>query len=182
MKIRNAAVSLATVILMSGCAQAPEKMAAPALKDGELALPQDYKSWPRFLLNVQRPDAKQVRDIYINPKGYAMTSGRAFPHGTVMVMENYKAQQQSDGSLVTGADGKLVKGDMAAIFVMGKDQGWGKDVAEGLATGEWIFTAYQPDGKKSGADLNGCRGCHVPLKDKDFVHRFDEYFKTRGGY
>jgi hemoglobin len=24
-----------------------------------------------------------------------------------------------------------------------------------------------------------CRACHTPLAQKDFVHRYDEYFQTR---
>jgi hypothetical protein len=46
-----------------GCATT----APPPVKDGELAVPADYKSWPKFLSAVQRPDAKQVREIYMNP-------------------------------------------------------------------------------------------------------------------
>lgn len=39
---------------------------APAMRDGDLKLPADYKSWPVYLLDVQRPELKQIRDIYIN--------------------------------------------------------------------------------------------------------------------
>jgi Cytochrome P460 len=169
------------VLLMLACTTPPPSSgkAASILKDGELPLPADYKTWPRFLLDVQRPDAKQVRDIYINPIGYAAQAGKPFPYGTVTVMENHKVQLNADGTPVIGADGKLIKSDLAAIFVMGKGEGWGKGVADNLATGEWIFSAYKPDGAKSDADLNTCRACHAPLKDKDFVQRFDEFFATR---
>jgi len=33
------------------------------LKDGELAVPAGYQSWSKFLSAVQRPDARQVREI-----------------------------------------------------------------------------------------------------------------------
>ncbi|MGA7180460.1 MAG: cytochrome P460 family protein [Thiobacillaceae bacterium] len=168
-------------LFMLACANPPppSAKAAAILKDGELPLPADYRTWPRFLLDVQRPDAKQVRDIYVNPQGYAATAGKPFPYGTVTVMENYKAKLNQDGTPMVGADGKLIKSDLAAIFVMGKGEGWGKGVADNLATGEWIFTAYKPNGTKSDADLNTCRACHTPLKDKDFVQRYDEFFAKR---
>ena len=118
----------------------------PSPKDGELALPGEYKSWPKFLSEVQRPDTKQVRELYINPAGAKTSRGQAFPSGTVMVMELYKAQLEGE-TPVTGADGKLVKGTLAKVFVMGKGDGWGQDVPEQLRNGAWVFSAYGPDGK-----------------------------------
>lgn len=34
----------------------------------------------------------------------------------------------------------------------------------------------------SGDPIGPCRTCHLPLGDKDFVHRYDEYFATRVSY
>ena len=157
---------------------ATAQQAAPP-KDGELPLPADYKSWPKFLTSVQRGDAKQVRDLYVNPKGATTSHGQDFPNGTLFVMENYKAKEKADGTLETGHDGKLVKGTLAKVFVMGKGEGWGKDVPDNVKTGAWVFSAYGPDGKALTEDFNKCRACHVPLAAKDFVHRYDEYFETR---
>jgi hypothetical protein len=58
------------------------------MKDGEAVVPADYRSWPKMLSLVQRPDAKQVRGLYIDPKGNRNRAGDAFAYGTVMVMEN----------------------------------------------------------------------------------------------
>ncbi|NOS80775.1 MAG: cytochrome P460 family protein [Nitrospira sp.] len=156
------------------------KVSTPNPKDGELALPGDYTSWPKFLSEVQRPDAKQVRELYINPAGAKTARGQAFPSGTVMVMELYKAQLDGEAP-VTGADGKLVKSDLAKVFVMGKGEGWGQDVPDNLKIGNWVFSAYGPDGKPLAEDFTKCRACHVPLAQKDFVHRYDEYFDSRKG-
>jgi len=30
------------------------------------------------------------------------------------------------------------------------------------------------------ANYAKCRGCHLPLNEADFVHRYDEYFDKRG--
>jgi len=152
---------------------------APASPDGTLPFPTDYKSWPKFLVEIPKAEAKQVRDIYINPTGARTSAGQSFPNGTVMVMELYKAKMDGD-KLAAGMDGKLVKGDMAKVFVMGKDQGWGDKLPENLKNGDWIYAAYDATSKPQMEDFTKCRACHMPLAQKDFVHRYDEYFEKRG--
>jgi len=49
--------ALAAAGVVAACTTAPPKPTAN-LNDGELAIPADYKSWPKFLSAVQRPDAK----------------------------------------------------------------------------------------------------------------------------
>ena len=173
-------------LALAGCAPmatqtpAPAPMPAPApaalVKDGELAVPVGYKSWPKFLSAVQRPDAKQVREIYMNTAASSATAAKGFPNGTVFVMENYAAAANADGTLKQGADGKLVKGDLLRVFVMGKNAGWGASAPEGLKNGDWIYAAYLAGGEKAPEATVTCRACHLPLVSKDFVHRYDEFF------
>jgi len=148
-------------------------------KDGKLALPADYKSWPVFLKEVQKPDA--VRDLYVNPAGARTARGQMFPNGTQFVMEIYSAKKAADGSFEKDAAGNLVKDKLAKVFVMGKGEGWGQDVPDNVKTGAWVYAAYGPDGQPLKANFAECRACHVPLAQKDFVHRYDEYFEKRGG-
>lgn len=147
-------------------------------KDGSLALPGDYRSWPKFLSEVQREDAKQVRDIYVSPAGAGACPVSAFPNGTTMVMELYKARLDGE-ALTKGPNGKLVKGDLAKIFVMGKNEGWGQDHPDNLKNGNWVYAAYGPDGKALAEDFTKCRACHAPLVQKDFVHRYEEFCAQR---
>jgi hypothetical protein len=163
------------VLSVVGCAS----VATKKLNDGELALPADYKSWSKFLSEVQRPDAKQVRDIYVNPLGHRTAAGGSFPNGTLFVMENYAAKPKADGTLEQGADGKLVKGNLLSVFVMGKGEDWGEGAPADLKNGNWVYTAFKGDGQPSGADTKPCRACHLPIAQKDFVHRYDEYFSKR---
>jgi hypothetical protein len=156
---------------LAGCASTPKP-----LDDGELAIPAGYQGWPKFLSAVQRPDAKQVREIYMNPLGAVATAAGGFGLGTLLVMENYAARTNPDGSLATGPDGKLVKGQLLRVFVMGKGPGWGRAVAEPLRNGNWVYASYLSDGQKGPEELNTCRTCHAPLATKDFVHRYDEHF------
>ena len=171
---------LATFFLAS-CVQYPPLTPVAKLKDGDLTVPANYKTWTSTLLNVQRPEVKQIRDIYINNTGASAQAGGKFANGTVSVMEIYAASAGADGNLVKGADGNLVKGNLLKIFVMGKGSGWGETAPAGLANGDWVYSAYLADAKTVAPDpIVACRGCHLPLGDsKDFFHRYDEYFQKR---
>jgi hypothetical protein len=174
------AAAAATLTACTQMAQIPAYKAP--MKDGEAVIPVDYKSWPKMLSAVQRPDAKQVREMFIDPKGNRTRAGDAFPYGTVMVMENYTAVVRPDGSLETGPDGKLVKGGLVRVFVMEKAKGAGQDVPEALRNGEWVYAAYTADAKKVDDSYAPCRACHLPLgQAKDYVQRYDEYFAKRPG-
>lgn len=172
---RTPIVPLLLAALCAGCALAP---GAP--KDGELAAPAGYRSWPKFLSAVQRPDARQVREIYMNPAAAQATAAGGFANGTLFVMENYAALETTDGRLATGPDGKLVKADLLRVFVMGKGAGWGQDVPEALRNGNWVYASYLADARSKGPeDIATCRACHLPVANKDFVHRYDEHFSSR---
>ena len=180
---RIMSIITATVLAtaLAGCAQVPSAPLANKFKDGELPVPADYKSWPKFLSEVQRPEAKQVREIYINPVGHRTKAGDAFPNGTVSVMEIYKARETVDGSPLKNSDGKFVKGELLKIAVMGKGAGWGESVTPvELKNGDWIYAIYLADAKtKAPDDTTTCRACHLPLADKDYIFRYDEYFQKR---
>lgn len=178
MQIRSRVLALcASSLFLSSCAFMKGSAPVAPLKDGELAIPGDYKTWPKFLSAVQRPDAKQVREIYMNPAATSATAAKGFSNGTVLVMENYAAKADAAGALVQGADGKLVKGDLLRIFVMGKNEGWGQSAPEGLKNGDWVYAAYLANGDKAADPIAACRACHMPLTaSKDFVHRYDEFF------
>ncbi len=175
-KIRFTLAVVATALL-AACATAP----VPKYADKTLPVPADYKTWARFLPDVDRPDVKQIRAIYINPTGYGAVAGQPFPMGTLSVMEIYAARENADGSLAKTADGKLVRGNLLKVFVMGKNEGWGTDLATpDLRNGNWIYAAWLPDLKTSAPDdTTTCRACHLPLAAKDFVPRYDEFFANR---
>lgn len=168
------------VAFIASCAQTPPPAPVAKLKDNEQAIPAGYKTWSAGLRNVQRPDAKQVRDIYVNDIGAKAVAGGAFPNGTTSVMELYAAKVAADGTLEKGADGNLVKGNLLKIFVMGKDEGWGQDVPENLRNGNWIYSAYLADGKPAPDPIAACRGCHLPIgPSKDFFARYDQFFQSK---
>ncbi len=167
--------AMAVLVSMGWCTGLMGTVAqAAAPKDGEVALPADYAGWPKFLSGVQREDAKQVRELYVNPGGAKACPNGSFANGTRLVMELYKAKTEGE-TVLKGADGTLIKGDLAKVFVMEKNEGWGQDVPDNLKNGNWVFGAYGPDGKALAEDFTKCRACHAPLAQKDFVHRLEEF-------
>lgn len=170
-------VAAALALTLAGCAMYGSS--TPALKDGDIALPQNYTAWPVFLTGIDKAAAKQIRDIYVNTRGAAAQPGQPFPEGTEFAMEIHSVKLDAEGNPVKGADGKLVKDKLSKVFLMAKGAGWGASAPEGLKNGDWVYAAYDASGKNQGADMNACRACHLPLTDKDFVHRYDEYFQKR---
>ncbi len=175
---RIALAATLALALAAGCAAPPP--VAP-LQDGAVPLPAGYQAWPRFLSAVQRPDLKQVREIYVNPTGYRVEAGRPFAYGTTFVMENYAAEVDAAGNPLTGPDGKLVRGRLLRVFVMSKGPGFGSAAPPELRNGEWAYASYDAAGAKAADSPAACRACHLPQAGKDFVFRLDEFLAARRG-
>ena len=173
---------VALILSVIGCAEismTPSAQSSSTPKDGELAFPSNYKSYPTFLHGIQKPNA--VRDLYINNAGTQAHQGEAFANGSILVMEIYNAKKYADDSFAKDSEGNLVKDGLAKVFVMQKGEGWGKNAPEGLKNGDWIYSAFKPNGDRLDIQYIKCRNCHMPLGDaKDYVHRYDEYFMKRG--
>lgn len=151
---------------------------AAAKKDGDIIVPANYKNWPKFVSTVDKEKIGQVREIYINDTGMQAKRGEAFPSGTLSVMEIYGAKKNAQGKLLKDSGGGLVKGELSKIFVMAKKTGWGaKQPAGTIDNGDWLYGAYMADAKIAAtSDFSKCRGCHLPLANKDYIARYDEHF------
>jgi hypothetical protein len=57
----------------------PDAKDRPLPKDGESAWRAAYPSWPTCLAEIQRSDAKLVRDIDFTPQGSTAVTGQPFP-------------------------------------------------------------------------------------------------------
>jgi hemoglobin len=170
-------IPLSVAALLAACAPM-QPARAPALDDGQPSLPA-YQGWPKFLSAVQRPDLKQVREIYVNPLGFGAKAGQAYAHGTVFVMENWAARTGADGAPVTGPDGRLIKDRLLKVFVMEKGPGFGAKAPAELSNGDWAYGSYDAAGAKANENFGACRTCHLPMAGKDFVARYDEHFAAR---
>lgn len=150
------------VALLAGCSGND----APPPKDGEVAMPSNYSDWPVFISGIEKSSG-HIRDIYINKEGSKAKKGQAFPDGTQFVMAIHNAN--------AGANGKLEKAGLAKVFVMTKGDGYGET---GMPkTGEWVYSAFDGAGKALDVDYAGCRGCHAPLADTDYVFHYEQFFK-----
>lgn len=174
------AIAAATVI--GGCnSMPPHENNAVAKKDGEIAVPNDYRSWANFVPTVDKDAAGQVRELYVNEKGLETKRGESFPFGTVHVMEIYNAKKDGMDNLQRDSTGKLVKGDLAKIFVMAKGEGWGRALDPGtIKNGDWVYGAYEADGKTAAmSDFTKCRSCHEPLASDDYIAGYNDHFDNR---
>lgn len=165
--MKKVLLATAVAVGLAGCAAGG--MFGPAPKDGELAMPNDYRSWPVYLAGIKK-DTGHIRDIYINETGAKANKGDAFPNGTVSVMDIYKAKKEGDAMTKTGLE---------KVFVMYKGKGWGASAPEGLKTGDWVYAAFEPNGQPAKADYATCRGCHLPYAKDDYFFHYDTYFDTR---
>ncbi len=184
MKSPGLAVSLTALALalgLSACSSmdGSKSSAAPAPKDGELAMPANYTAWPVFMAGIQKKDAKQIRDIYMNKTGTQARAGEAFPNGTEFVMEIYSVKLNADGTPALDGAGKMQKDKLSKVFLMAKGPGWGASAPTELKNGDWVYTAFEGNGTRGAADQSSCRVCHLPLADKDYVFHYDAYFKQR---
>lgn len=170
---------LALGLALSACSSMDDgkTAAAPAPKDGELAMPANYTAWPVFMAGIQKKEVKQIRDIYVNKTGAQTKAGEAFPNGTVFVMEIHSVKLNADGSPALDSDGNMSKDKLSKVFLMAKGKGWGASAPAELRNGDWIYTAFEGNGTRGGADQSSCRACHLPLADKDYVFHYDAYFQ-----
>lgn len=174
------AIAAATVIAGCSSMPAPENNTV-AKKDGEIAVPDGYRSWANFVPTVDKEAVGQVRELYVNDKGLETKRGESFPFGTVHVMEIYSAKKDAADNLRRDSDGKLVKGDLAKIFVMAKGEGWGRALDAGtIKNGDWVYSAYEADGKTAAmSGFTKCRSCHEPLAGDDYVAGYSDHFDNR---
>ncbi len=174
-------VWLTVMLVFMGCAStsmAPSTQSGKMPQDGELVFPKNYKTFSTFLHGIQKPNA--VRDLYINNIGAQAHHGESFANGSILVMEIYNAKKGPGDTLQKDGQGNLIKDGLAKVYVMQKGKGWGQQAPQGLRNGDWIYSAFKPNGDRLDVDYTTCRGCHMPLGDaKDYVHHYDEYFEKR---
>ena len=130
---------------------------------------------------VDRPDIKEIRDIYVDPETVRMAKpGQSLPSGTVLTFVHFKARVDEKGGLVKDTNGRLVRGELDRIGVMEKRTGWGVEYPEDIRNGEWEYALFRPDGTRNDkANIKGCFQCHKPLPSgQDFVFTFSKLVRA----
>ncbi len=172
--------AVGAALLIAGCANTLLELTEKKYIDGELPVPENYNTWTKKFDALQRPEIKQVREVYVNATGAQAKGDGPLPNGYMSVMEIWSVQSNPDTTPKLDANGKLIKDKLQKIFVMAKGEGWGESVKPaGLRNGDWVYSAYMPNGITAAPDLAAsCRGCHLALADKDYMPRYDEYYKA----
>ena len=136
-----------------------------------MTFPADYReSFTRYT-TISFPERKQVRHYYANPAALAAAKeGGAFPDGSLLFVEVFKAKLDAGGEPVKGEDGHFQADKLAAYTAMEKQPGWGKTVPELLRNGDWSYAVFTPDKtRKAGVNEAKCLACHKPEAAKDYV-------------
>jgi hypothetical protein len=94
-------------------------------------------------------------------------------------MEIYAARTADRGEPLRDGNGRLVRGDLTAVFVMEKRAGWGAEYPDDLRNGEWEYARFTADGRSGPADTRACLGCHKPKAAHDYVFSSEKLIGAR---
>jgi plastocyanin len=157
----------------------------PAPDEDRVGFPEGYRENFKQLFVFDRFDNHQVRVVYGNDQAASAQPGEAFPYGSIMAMETYRAKLNENGEAVLDENGRYQRGDLTAIFVMRKEQGFGEAYQQNR-TGEWEYVAYKPDAEHSfqtpPKQSASCARCHLQATAaKDWAFRMSLYSEQASG-
>jgi plastocyanin len=171
-------------------APSPAAAPAPSTTQDRVGFPDGYQADYKQLFVFDRPDNKQVRVIYGNDRAATAQPGQPFPYGSVLVMETHRAKADAQGNPELDPNGRYQRDQIAGIFVMRKEQGFGAEY--GLQrSGEWEYQTFRPDrsyalpqGTPPGTlpNTNACAACHQDAgAARDWVFRTELIFFGESG-
>lgn len=165
--MKKLALAAASVFLLASAANA----AGP----DRVLYPKGFET--DFLLynQVDRPDRKRIRFMYVNKNAASQTKpGADAPDGTVLVMEDHEAELDTAGNPLLDPDGRMkASAKVSGVFVMEKRAGWGLDIPESRRNSDWDYASFQPTGVVNAtANLEPCFTCHLARKSRDFTFTF----------
>jgi hypothetical protein len=154
-------------------------LAAAALAGPEkIKFPEGYSSSFVEYIRIDRPDRKTVRFMYVDPAAHqAAAPGEPLPDGTVLIMEDHKAELGAGEEAVTDGEGRLVPTDeVTNVFVMEKQPGWGAAYPPEVRNGDWEYAWFLADGtRKADAKFDGCFSCHLSRAERDYTFTYAKY-------
>jgi hypothetical protein len=144
--------------------------------------PESYKDKFKHYTTVSRDDdRKQVVKLFANDAALASAAdGAPLDHGSVIVMEVYKAKLDANEAPVIGDDGFFVPSELAAIAVMESGEGFGADYPDELKNGTWEYALFNGDGSRIERETTACFECHKPLHDADYLFSFEQLATEAG--
>ena len=146
-------------------------LTANAAEDVVLELPADYKTtFDNYLTADRLNQEDQVIVLYANSvaRAGARSDGK-LPFGSILIGEIYKAKTDADGAVVESQLSRRIPGELSAIVMMERRDGWDNQYPDELKVGDWEFEVFSPTGENLGKDTTACRECHHPLTESEFV-------------
>ena len=141
----------------------------------QVQLPDQYRTtMTPYFFGDRTANNKQVIRVYANQT--ALDGKRAdgkLPYGSVLVGELYKVKLDASGQPLTSRMGQRIAGQMAAIVVMQRGEGFDREYPDALKVGDWEFAVFSPAGERLDKDVTACRTCHHPLTDSEFVFSYE---------
>lgn len=137
--------------------------------------PGDYKqAFTHYFSGDRTADDKQIIRIYANDTAVKGIRDKGkLPYGSVLVGELYTVKLDENDQPVISSLGRKIVNDLAAIVIMQRGEGFDAGYPDHLTTGDWEFAVFNAAGKKLDKDISGCRGCHHPLIDREFVFSYE---------
>jgi hypothetical protein len=135
----------------------------PAPQEDRVGFPAGYGDTFRLLVVFDRPDTKQVEAICANETAAGISPGKAFPYGSVLVVENWRAKLDASGAPVLDANGHYIRqAPLGGVAVMRKEPGFGAAYGPDRS-GEWEYAVYRLDGSTivPPSRTNACASCHL---------------------
>ena len=136
----------------------------------KVAFPENWSKGTLYA-TVDRPDTKQYREFYTTPDVLeAVRAGKPVPDGAVLTLAAYMAQVDAAGVPLKDANGRFIKGNLAAVNVQQKKKGHGDDIPVAIRNGDWQYQSFTPDGKVNDkANLSACYQCHLPFAKEEYL-------------
>ena len=177
-------LALSFVVLFVGKVRSDDD---PGPDEDPVGFPKGYQDNFKQLFVFDRFDNHQVRVVYGNDQAASVQPGEAFPYGSIMAMETYRAKLDASGEPILDEEGRYQyqRGDPTGIFVMRKEEGFGEAYQQNR-TGEWEYVAYKPDPEHNyltpPQQSGSCAKCHLQATAaKDWAFRMSLYFNQASG-
>ena len=148
--------------------------------EGNISFPEGFRTSMVHLGSwfVPEGDASGFHDVYTEKEtvGAFRKTGK-FPDGATLVKE---LRASNAGTYTTGEGVSYATDELKQWFVMIKDT-QGRFADNPLWGDGWGWALYKPDDREENVATNykaDCLGCHVPVKEKDWV--YTEAYPTLG--
>jgi|GEM_PF-1963440 len=136
-----------------------------------MVLPPNYQTSLIHYATVDRIDGKS-RNLYISPHALdALADENPLPDYTVIVIETFFAERDSNGDLVYDEDGRFIQDELDPdIHAAEKRSTWQISDLNTTTSIDWNFAAFTAgSGDPIHKDINDCFSCHESAASRDFV-------------